>query len=114
MRMWMVNPEFMCRKHLLGEHVELHMLVGHINKGRSIDGFIKNNLIEPQFIHQRHDSLVKEMFRRGYKHQSPLVPIDIDVPNATVDVCESMSDLLLRCFDCCIRYQDYEEDLVFA
>ena len=23
MRMWMVNPKIMCRKHLLGEHVEL-------------------------------------------------------------------------------------------
>ena len=25
MRMWMVNPRIMCRQHLLGEHVEIHM-----------------------------------------------------------------------------------------
>ena len=25
MRMWMVNPKMMCNKHLLGEHVELHL-----------------------------------------------------------------------------------------
>ena len=31
MRMWMVNPGFMCNKHLLGEHVECHMLVGHLH-----------------------------------------------------------------------------------
>lgn len=31
MRMWMVDPKIMCRKHLLGEHLELHMLAGCIN-----------------------------------------------------------------------------------
>lgn len=36
MRMWMVPPELMCRQHLLGEHVELHMFVGAINKGTSV------------------------------------------------------------------------------
>ena len=40
MRMWMVNPEILCRKHLLGEHVELHMLVGWIIKGKSIQGYL--------------------------------------------------------------------------
>jgi len=28
MRMWMLNPKALCRKHLMGEHVEIHMLVG--------------------------------------------------------------------------------------
>ena len=40
MRMWMVDPKKMCRKHLLGEHVEIHMMVGTLLKGRSIDGFL--------------------------------------------------------------------------
>jgi hypothetical protein len=30
MRMWMVPPKVMCRKHLLGEHVEIHMLAGSL------------------------------------------------------------------------------------
>jgi len=28
--MWMTPPAGMCRKHLLGEHVELHMLLGQL------------------------------------------------------------------------------------
>ena len=36
MRMWLVPPSHMCRKHLLGEHVELHMLLGTLKKGKSI------------------------------------------------------------------------------
>ena len=24
MRMWMISPEWLCRKHLIGEHGEIH------------------------------------------------------------------------------------------
>lgn len=44
MRMWMLPPETMCRKHLLGEHVELHMLLGTMKRGRRIDGFLAGKL----------------------------------------------------------------------
>jgi hypothetical protein len=30
--MWMVDPRLVCSKHLLGEHVELHMFVGCLLK----------------------------------------------------------------------------------
>ena len=30
MRMWGVDPKQMCRQHLLGEHVELHMQAGAV------------------------------------------------------------------------------------
>ena len=33
MRMWLVNPALLCRQHLLGEHVEMHMFAGHILEG---------------------------------------------------------------------------------
>lgn len=72
MRMWMTPPEAMCRKHLLGEHVELHMFVGTINKGVSVEGFLTKNLLEPESLYVRHDALVAEMNRRGYKHKSPM------------------------------------------
>lgn len=62
----------MCRKHLLGEHLELHMLVGSLTKGRSIQGFLDNGLLEPQNLISRHNRLVKEMIFRGYKHNSPI------------------------------------------
>lgn len=44
MRMWMVPPRHMCRKHLLGEHVELHMFVGSIKNGVRVEGYLANNL----------------------------------------------------------------------
>ena len=72
MRQWMVNPKFMCRKHLLGEHVEHHMFVGTLQQKKNIKGYIENNLLEPLSLKIRHDELVKEMEARGYNHYSPL------------------------------------------
>ena len=46
MRMWMIDPKMLCKKHLLGEHVELHMFVGTINKNKKLDGYKKNGLVE--------------------------------------------------------------------
>ena len=37
MRMWMIDPTMLCTKHLLGEHVELHMFVGTINKNKKLN-----------------------------------------------------------------------------
>lgn len=37
MRMWMLPTAGMCRKHLLGEHVELHMLLGSLRRGKNIE-----------------------------------------------------------------------------
>ena len=48
MRMWMLPPEMMCRKHLLGEHVELHMLLGSLRRGKNIDGFLAGKLVDPR------------------------------------------------------------------
>jgi len=70
--MWMTDPTTMCRKHLLGEHVELHMLVGALRKGISLYGYIKNDLIEPSMIFFRHKQIAEEMVDRGYNHKSPL------------------------------------------
>ena len=36
----MVSPATMCRKHLLGEHVEIHMAVASLRLGKSVDGFL--------------------------------------------------------------------------
>ncbi len=49
MRMWNVLPEYLCRKHLLGEHVEMHMFVGTIKRGVSLNGYIKNKLVETAY-----------------------------------------------------------------
>ena len=65
MRMWMVDPEIMCRQHLFGEHVEHHMFRGSMRKGCRQDGYITNDLLEPLSLDKRHEELVIEMTRRG-------------------------------------------------
>jgi hypothetical protein len=90
----------MCRKHLLGEHVELHMLVGTINKGRSIEGYVNNGLCEPHHIVSRHEELVEEMLRRGYNHNSPLNFEWIGEEIGDVNVAASILDLVERCPEC--------------
>lgn len=57
MRMWMLPPETMCRKHLLGEHVELHMLLGSLRRGKNIDGFLAGKLVDPRRMFRRHEEL---------------------------------------------------------
>ena len=100
MRMWMVDPKKMCRKHLLGEHVEIHMMVGTLLKGRSIDGFLERGLLEPQSARQRHDALAAEMQARGYTHRSPLPQFPCFKCLARVELERSESELAARCPDC--------------
>jgi len=122
MRMWMVDPQILCRKHLLGEHVEIHMFVGTIFKGKSLAGYVKNNLVQPRSILNRHDELVREFSKRGYRHNSTLVnPTEFaarsifmekiegllpgDVFFAVVDDRLALQELLSRCFNCSERYR---------
>lgn len=102
--MWMVDPRTMCRQHLLGEHVEIHMLVGTLKRGKSIRGFLAGGLVEPQSIQLRHDDLVTEMTARGYNHQSPLPDLPPQDPGWVVDSDKSLEDLLNRCPECRSRH----------
>ena len=72
MRMWMVAPKYMCRKHLLGEHVETHMFVGCLHRGIRLDGYVDSNCLELTSLRDRHDELAREMEARGYGHWSPI------------------------------------------
>ena len=101
----MINPKIMCRQHLLGEHVELHMFIGSIIRGYNLDGYVKNNCLEYKAMFTRHEALVKEMKRRGYNHKSPLLnPIRFTYPdyilNSKVDIKQSLKELLRRCDEC--------------
>lgn len=105
MRMWMVNPEWMCNKHLCGEHVELHMFVGTIRKRKHLFGYVKNNCLEFKSIKARHSALVKEMQKRNMVHCSPLGSFDgryltkIE-RESVVDEVKSQEDLMNRCLRC--------------
>lgn len=103
--MWMVPPETMCDQHLLGEHVEIHMLAGTLARRRSIDGFVAKGLLEPSSMRVRHAALADEMEGRGFSHKSPLPDVDLEyLPAAAretrVDVATSGVDLRARCERC--------------
>ncbi len=102
MRMWMVNPKIMCNQHLLGEHVELHMLVGNIKRGKSIDGFL-SGLVDPSLVIQRHEEVANEMVCRGMKHKSPIdCPGKITSNRAVQPISEisNLKELARRCNQC--------------
>jgi hypothetical protein len=100
MRMWMIEPELMCSKHLLGEHVELHMIVGCINKGKSIDGYLNKKLVDVYTLRKRHLQLVNEMHNRGYNHNSPLPKYEIRHRRIFIDIDENKRELMRRCYLC--------------
>lgn len=105
MRMWMIDPRILCRKHLLGEHVETHMFAGTLNAGKDMSGYVRNNLLEVLSLRERHDALAAEMTRRGMKHKSPLRPYTCRqmTPKQRaykVDQHASLEDLLGRCPQC--------------
>ena len=75
MRIWDIDPRFLCRSHLLGEHRELHGLWNILTQDKR--GYRRH----PETIRwegklaalfTRHEALVQEMTRRGYRHATPL------------------------------------------
>jgi hypothetical protein len=96
--MWGVNPRLMCRQHLLGEHVEMHMFFTTVSEGKSIRGYIENELLNPILIKSRHEELVKEMIRRGYNHQSPMGLLPDNLPNTPIP--SQLKLLRKRCKEC--------------
>jgi hypothetical protein len=99
MRMWMIDPALMCRQHLLGEHVEIHMLVGTLLRKKSVEGFVAKSLIEVHSIRERHAMLVREMQRRGMNHKSPL-PRFRARKLGRVDPAANLIELARRCQAC--------------
>lgn len=99
----MVDPKIMCRQHLLGEHRELHALVGIIRRGTSLAGYSRNNLIETRLLAERHDNLVDEMLWRGYDHHSPLSHTSVDVGIVYRE--DALIELLRRCPECRERHR---------
>ncbi len=113
MRMWMIHPSMLCRKHLLGEHGEIHKHRASFVKKQRISGRIFPIIqIEPLAMKRRHDQLALEIEKRGYLHQSPYkMPSLSYLPRserlATVDPRLNLHDLADRCSACRTRIINY-------
>lgn len=97
----MIQPEKLCRQHLLGEHFEIHKAVGNLrHSGKWTNSLTAKGFLEPQNFLSRHKSLVKEMRRRGFIHNSPLDISGVELCVGNIDICKSVNDLRERCMDC--------------
>jgi hypothetical protein len=75
MRIWDVNPGYLNRQSLLGEHREIHGLfsvIYHNKKGYSHHPETLRWIGKLPALKQRHDLLVSEMTLRGFRHYSPM------------------------------------------
>ena len=75
MRIWDLDPATLCRAHLLGEHRELHAVWSILTGDRR--GYRRHPETRRwdgrlAALYARHEALVAEMTRRGYRHASPL------------------------------------------
>ena len=101
----MVDPALLCKKHLLGEHGELHKFHHNFVKQHKMTKRCLLRQIEPMSMKERHDALATEMLRRGYTHASPYEQPDISYLSlseqlTTVDIARSVEDLKNRCAVC--------------
>ncbi len=77
MRIWDVAPNILCRQHLLGEHRELHGLWNILTVHDGAGGYSRHPetlrwVGKTRALFHRHELLVAEIARRGYRHNSPL------------------------------------------
>lgn len=99
MRIWDVDPHRLCRQHLLGEHRELHGLWNILVEGKT--GYARHPETRRwegklAALHARHEQLVAEIERRGWRHRSPLPAelasgrsvqdVFIDAPDAQLEI----------------------------
>lgn len=108
MRDWNVDPIVLCRKHLLGSHVESHMVIGAIKKGKSLDGYTDKGLIDVSRLSRWHSGVAREIESRGWNHRSPYD--DLTAREARlkyrvgyIDWKDSLKELSGRCPDCKFR-----------
>jgi len=101
MRIWDVNPGYLNRQSLLGEHRELHgivSIISHHKKGYANHPETKRWVGYGWALKQRHRLLVAEMSLRGFKDLSPVrirsskgmwPEIYIDEPSRQFQILES-------------------------
>lgn len=75
MRIWDIKPKKLCRSHLLGMHRELHAIWNILTKNKK--GYANHPEVlrwrgKLRALYLKHEEIVKEMLKRGYKHHSPL------------------------------------------
>lgn len=100
MRIWDVEPDLLCRAHLLGEHRELHGLWNILTQDKA--GYANHPETmrwrgKLAALYARHERLAEEMRSRGYDHRSPLdkaLAIGSGIQEEYVDTSEAQHAIL--------------------
>jgi hypothetical protein len=98
-RIWCVPISEFDRQHLLGEHTELHCIVGALLcKYKAYRNHPETLRFENRLeqLYSRHSQQVREMQARGYKHNSPLPPGDTPYKCTKTEVERDHAELLKR------------------
>jgi len=77
MRIWDIHPKYLCQKHLLAEHRELHGLWNILTIHKEKGGYSRHPETlrwkgKLKALYLRHEILVIEFNNRSYHHQTPL------------------------------------------
>ena len=86
------------------------MFIGTLNRKKSVKGYLQKGLLEVHNLYSRHNELVEEMKRRGYRHHS-----EVEEKWKTVNMLgfidrkQSLEDLITRCSKCKIRYLELQK-----
>jgi len=77
MRIWDIETKYLCGKHLLAEHRELHGLWNILTKHKGRGGYSCHPetlrwIGKTRALYARHETLIREFAWRGYEHRTPL------------------------------------------
>lgn len=117
MRQRRVNPTLICNQHLIAEHYELHMYIGALNKGRSLEGYKQAGILQLSQLRKRHNELAAEMITRKKKdgspvrHNSPLPAFVTYGDDGWLQSAEDEIEVLKQCSECKKRIENYGGDL---
>jgi hypothetical protein len=104
MRVWDVIPVFLCRKHLLAEHRELHGLWNILTKHGGKGGYSRHPetlrwVGKERALYLRHEALIEEFNRRGFSHHTPLderLAIGSPIQDVFIQTKEEQMELLAQ------------------
>lgn len=89
MRVWDIDPGYLNRQSLLGEHREIHAILSIIMNNKK--GYARHPETlrwkgKLKALNHRHDLVVSEMQLRGYQHHSPVMVLgSLSWPDTFVD-----------------------------
>lgn len=101
-----VAPKYLCDKHLMAEHREMHSIASimsanstaSITARKLLEGKIRKGLVETHRVVERHNELAAEMVQRRMKHATPIA--QFTAPIAGKFRGDLLDEHMKKCFDC--------------